>query len=85
MRFPDIHESAAYGNPEDYLERKQAREANAKRRAEAAGKPVLHCKPGWSAARQRAEALFDFAPEPVLASTPGTHRNDGRPNGEDSA
>lgn len=59
MRFPDIHESAAYGNPEDYLERKQAREANAKKRAEAEGRPVLHVRKGWSAARRAAEALFD--------------------------
>ena len=63
MKFPEIHESAAYGNPEDYLERKQAREANAKKRAEARG--TLHCKPGWSAARMRAEALFDPQPQPT--------------------
>jgi hypothetical protein len=54
--------SSHYGDPCRVLEEKQAREANAKKRAEAAGRPTLHVKPGWSKARRAAEELFDFPP-----------------------
>jgi len=72
--------SYQYGDPMRVLEQKQAAEANAEKRGK---RPTLHCKPGWSEARKAAEALF--APEPVLASTPGSHRNDGHAgDGKDS-
>lgn len=85
MRFPDVLESADYGNPEDVLERKQAREARESERQRKAG--TLHAKPGWSDARKAAEALFDFpAPESVQTSYPGTSRNAGHAgNRKDSA
>jgi len=47
-----------YGNPEDVLSAKQASEARKIERQRKAG--TLHAKPGWSKARQAAEALFDF-------------------------
>lgn len=50
--------SYQYGDPMRVLEQKQAAEANAEKRGK---RPVLHCKPGWSEARKRAEELFDFA------------------------
>lgn len=53
-----------YGDPSRVLEAKQAREANAQKRAEAK-RPTLTLKScrndgEWSEARKAAEALFDF-------------------------
>lgn len=58
MRFPEILESAAYGNPEDYLDRKRAQEAAEKKRAEESPRRTLHVKPGFRKSRQEAEAWF---------------------------
>ncbi len=75
MRFPEPLESYRYGNPEDVLAAKQAHEARQSERQRKAG--TLRCKPGWSAARRAAEALF--APEPVQASCQGIPRNEDHP------
>lgn len=59
---PSALESYAYGNPERVAEIRQAQQANEQRRADAK-RPTLSLKPrdgGWSEARKRAEALFDF-------------------------
>ncbi|WP_321913563.1 hypothetical protein [Paraburkholderia sp. J11-2] len=63
------------------MEQRQAREANAKKRAEeseaiAPRRRILTVRKGW-AARKAIEALFNFAPEPVLASGQGIPRNVG--------
>lgn len=66
-----------YGDPMEILSAKQTHEARKTERQRRQG--TLHCKPGWSAARRAAEALFDFAPEPVLASGQGILRNGDHP------
>jgi hypothetical protein len=55
-------ESHMYGDPMRVLEAKQAREANAAKRAEK--RPTLHVRKEWSEARKAAEALFDFPAAP---------------------
>jgi hypothetical protein len=75
MRFPEPLESYRYGNPEDILSAKQTHEARKAERQRKAG--TLHCKAGWSKARQAAENLF--APVPVPASDQGIQRNADRP------
>lgn len=56
--------SSQYADPMRVLEAKQAREANAQKRAEAK-RPTITLKRGeWSEARKRAEALFDFPAAP---------------------
>jgi len=46
-----------YGDPMEILSAKQAEKAREQHRDK---RPTLHAKPGWSKARQAAEALFDF-------------------------
>ncbi|WP_156773704.1 hypothetical protein [Paraburkholderia tropica] len=70
--------SYQYADPMRVLEQKQAAEANAEKRGK---RPTLHCKSGWSEARKRAEALFDFAPAGALPSSPGTPSNSARAGG----
>lgn len=62
-----------YGNPEDVLSAKQSYEARKTERQRKAG--TLHCKAGWSKARQAAERLFDFAPEADRPSCPAMPSN----------
>jgi len=75
--------SYQYGDPMRVLEQKQAAEANAEKRGK---RPTLHCKPGWSEARKRAEELFtaDPAAQPF---TDHASRNGSLPggSGKDSA
>jgi len=65
-----------YGDPMEILSAKQTHEARKAERQRKDG--TLRCKQGWSAARQRAEALFNFAPESVHSFDQGNPRNAGR-------
>lgn len=64
MKRTEPLESHMYGDPAAILERKQAQEERQRKRG------TIHAKPGWSEARKRAEALFDFAGASVQTSSP---------------